>query len=77
VVADGVVPFFINWGTTPHPAASASVGGTLIALRAEHPDPERVRRTLEQLEIALPVRPGSSVSLIATIDSPRGRVELR
>ena len=77
VVADGVVPFFISWGATPHPAASAAKGGTLVNLRAEHPDAERVQRTLAQLGLAVPVRQAATVSLIATIDSPRGRVELR
>lgn len=77
VVADGLVPFFINWGTTPHPAASAARGGTLIGLRAEHQNPEPIRVVLGQLGIALPVSAGKSVALIATIDSPRGTVELR
>ena len=26
VVAGGVVPFFIDWGKTPHPAATADSG---------------------------------------------------
>ncbi len=77
VVADGLVPFFINWGTTPHPAASAEGGVTLVGLRAEHPDPERIRKTLEGIGLAMPVIAGKTVSLIATLDSPLGRVELR
>jgi Glyoxalase-like domain len=77
VVADGLVPFFINWGATPHPAASAAGGGTLVGLKAEHPNAERIRAVLGQLGIALPVTAEKSMSLVATIDSPRGRVELR
>jgi hypothetical protein len=77
VVADGLVPFFINWGTTPHPAATAAGGVTLVGLKAEHSDPDRIRTMLGQLGIPLPVSAGKSVSLVATIDSPRGRVELR
>ena len=38
VVADGLVPFFIDWGSSPHPALTAAKGATLIQLRAEHPD---------------------------------------
>src|SRR5512146_1137395 len=38
VVAGGVVPFFIDWGQSPHPARSAAKGATLVELRAEHPD---------------------------------------
>jgi hypothetical protein len=77
VIADGVVPFFIDWGQTPHPAATAATGATLIALRAEHPDPERVRTILDQLGLDLPVTSGATPALIATIAGPRGRVDLR
>jgi hypothetical protein len=77
VVADGLVPFFINWGTTPHPAAGAARGVTLVRLEAEHPDPERVGKMLSQLGLALPVRSGKIVSLVATFDCALGRVELR
>jgi hypothetical protein len=77
VVADGLVPFFIDWGQTPHPAASAAQGGTLIGLSAEHPDPERVSTLLGHVGLDLQVKNGPKPALIATIDSPRGRVELR
>ena len=77
VVADGVVPFFIDWGKTPHPAATATQGASLVTLRAEHPDAERVQRMLTGLELDLKVQPGSRGALIAVISSPRGRVELR
>lgn len=77
VVADGLVPFFIDWGSTPHPAASAATGAALVTLRAEHPDAAQVQRALGQVGIELPVRPGPRAALIAVIDSPRGRVELR
>jgi len=77
VVADGIVPFFIDWGTTPHPATTATRGASLVALRAEHPDADHVQRTLTELGVDLRVQPGSKPSLIAIISGPRGRVELR
>jgi hypothetical protein len=77
VVADGVIPFFIDWGKTPHPAATATQGASLVTLRAEHPDAERVQTMLTGLGLDLQVQPGSRPALIATISSPRGRVELR
>ncbi|HEU4508851.1 MAG TPA: VOC family protein [Pyrinomonadaceae bacterium] len=76
-VADGIVPLFIDWGNSPHPAHSAARGATLVSLRAEHPDVESVREMLRHLGVDLPVERGPRPSLIATIDSPRGRVELR
>ena len=76
-VADGIVPFFIDWGRSPHPAESAAKGATLVALRAEHPDAKNVERMLQRLGLAVPVIAGARPALVATIDCPRGRVELR
>jgi Glyoxalase-like domain len=76
-LADGLVPFFIDWGESPHPAATAAKGLTLIALRGEHPDAAQVGKILISLGLDLPLRTGPAPTLIATIDSPRGRVELR
>lgn len=77
VVADGIVPFFIDWGATPHPAASAASGASLVDLRAEHPEPTRVQGVLHQLGLDLQVRKGLKAALTATIVTPRGRIELR
>jgi hypothetical protein len=74
---DGIVPFFIDWGTSPHPAASAVKGAKLVGLRAEHPDPKEIRRILEAVGIDLPVTQGPKPVLIAIIECPKGRVELR
>src|SRR5262245_47236609 len=75
--ANGVIPFFIDWGASPHPAETAARGLTLIHLRAEHPDAEQLIDALGRLGIALPVRRDEQLALIAVIDSPGGRVELR
>ena len=77
VVADGVVPFVIDWGGTPHPARTATAGASLIELRTEHPDPPPVQDLLKQLGLEIRVQRGPRAGLIATVDSPRGRVELR
>jgi hypothetical protein len=77
VVADGVVPFFIDWGQTPHPSAGAAGGVTLVRLAAEHPDADRVQKTLRDLGLDLTVKSGAHPALIATLDTPRGRIELR
>jgi len=77
VLADGIVPFFIDWGKTPHPAQTAAVGATLVALRAEHPDARRVADMLRKLGLDLPVTSAPAPALIATVDCPKGRVELR
>ena len=76
VLADGLVPFFIDWGTSPHPSATAARGATLVQVRAEHPDAERTQKMLDILGLDLRVQKGSSPAIIATIDGLRGRVEL-
>lgn len=76
-VADGLVPFFIDWGTSPHPSATAARGATLVQVRAEHPDVARTQKMLDALGLELKVQKGSSPAIIATIDSPRGRVEVK
>lgn len=77
LIADGVVPFFIDWGSSPHPGGMAAKGAALAGLRAEHPDAGRIELMLRPLGLDLVVTPGARPALIATIDSPRGRVELR
>ena len=77
VLADGLVPYFIDWGTSPHPSATAARGATLVQVRAEHPDAPRAQMMLDALGLDLRVQKGAAPAIIATIDSPRGRVELR
>lgn len=76
-VGDGIVPFFIDWGESPHPAGVAAGGATLVGLRAEHPDPEKVSEILAAVGIELDVRGAAAPALVAELDTPRGRVELR
>jgi hypothetical protein len=75
--SDGIVPFFIDWGETPHPAATLPKGCALISLRAEHTDAERVRAMLVGLGLNLPVEPSPVPALIALVRTPLGDVELR
>ena len=77
LTADGLVPFFIDWGKTTNPAASLPKGCQLIDLRAEHPDANRIKAELAKLGLRLRVDSGSAPALIATIRTPKGDVELR
>jgi len=77
VIAHGIVPFFIDWGNTPHPSGTAAQGAQLLDLRAEHPDPERVQGLLDRLGINLLVSRGPRAALVALILCPNGQVELR
>src|SRR5262249_49407679 len=77
VLADRLIPYFIDWGSSPHPSATAAKGVTLTGLRAEHPDAERVQAMLKQPRLPLGVTRGPKPSIIATFDSPKGKVELK
>jgi Glyoxalase-like domain len=77
VVVDGIAPFFIDWGKTPHPATTAAQGASLVDLRAEHPDVKEVQALLDVLQLDLRVQAGPTPTLIATVNGPRGRVDLR
>jgi Glyoxalase-like domain len=77
VLGDGIVPFYIDWGHSSHPASTAPSGATLAALTAEHPDPDRMRDMIHSLGLALPVAIGPEPALIAEINCSNGRVLLR
>lgn len=77
IVEEGIVPFLIDWGDSPHPAASAPRGPVLSSLRAEHPDPERIERALSAVGVALAVERASQPGLIAALSTAHGEVELR
>jgi hypothetical protein len=76
-LGDVVIPFFIDWGASPHPSATAIGGPRLVSLSGEHPEPTRVRGVLGALDIDLPIAVGSRPALVATLDTARGPVEIR
>lgn len=76
-VFEGVVPFLIEWGATPHPALSAPAGCRILGLRAEHPDPAWARGALAALDVELNVTEAPEPALVAVIETPNGVVTLR
>jgi len=73
----GLIPFFIDWGLSTHPAGDAPASCSFVRLRLEHPGPRRLRGVLGALGLDVPVSSGREPALIATLASPRGEVELR
>jgi len=73
----GLVPYFIHWGDTPHPATSAPKGCRLQHVQAIHPDAERLTRILQRLGLDLVVQPGLTAQLMAIIDTPNGLIHLQ
>ena len=77
MLADGVVPFFIDWGTSPHPSSTAAHGLRLVDVRGEHPNADATRAMLTQLGIPLAVTSASRPALVATFQTAAGPAELR
>ena len=77
VVADGIIPFFIDWGLSSHPAPTAAAGATLVSLRAQHPNAGHVSEMLRAFALPLPVTTGPVPALVAEIDCPKGRMLLQ
>ncbi len=74
---DGLIPSLIDWGDTPSPATTSPTGCSLLGLEAIHPDPDTITAALKILDVDLRVSRGPQPTLIATINSPAGVVELR
>jgi len=73
---EGVVPFVIQWTSEPHPSKTAPAGCRFVSLRGEHPAPDGVRAMLKALAVDLEVAEGAAPRLVATVETPNGRVEL-
>jgi len=76
VIADGLVPFLIDWGASSHPAAMAPRGPRLLELRALHPEPRSIQTQLRALGIVLKVSYSPAPGLRACFSTPDGLVEL-
>ncbi|MDT4915855.1 MAG: hypothetical protein QOH89_555 [Pseudonocardiales bacterium] len=74
--AGGLVPFLIDWGTTPHPTSRALPSTPLRALRATHSEPEPARSALLALRVDLAVDLGEPVALLLDVDGSAGPVRL-
>lgn len=73
---DGIVPFLTQWTSQPHPSLTSPAGCEFVSLRAEHPDPTNIEALLDALAVDMPVQQGHAPRLIATLDTPNGRLDL-
>jgi hypothetical protein len=72
----GLIPFFIDWGTAPHPSETAAPGLELVSFRADHPDPDAVGRVLQRLGEPIEIRRGAEPALRVRLAGPSGAVTL-
>lgn len=72
----GVLPFFIDWGDTPHPAKSLPSGCELVDLILYHPHADEVASRMRALGLEMPVETADEPRITATIRTPSGDVTL-
>lgn len=71
-----MVPFFIDWGSSPHPSDTAPQGIRLTSLVVGHPDPEWYIGLLETFGLDYPVIRAAQPTLQAMLSGPAGRLLL-
>lgn len=70
----GLLPFFIDWGETPHPSATSPAGISSPRLTALHPDAEKLALIYRNLGINVPVAAHNQPGLRLDIATPKGVV---
>ena len=76
MVLHGIFPMLIDWGHSPHPAATAPRGCRLDELRLFHPEATEVERLMSSIGIEQTVHQGEQPSISVVIEAPTGKVQL-
>ncbi|MBL8672057.1 MAG: VOC family protein [Alphaproteobacteria bacterium] len=71
-----VVPFFIDWMDSPHPARALPDAGRLASVSVTHPEPQRVDALYAAVGLKERVARAAPPSLTAEVETPKGRVRL-
>lgn len=69
---DRLIPFLIDWGTTPHPGLSDLPTLELLALRVAHPDPAGLTTAYRALGVDVEVEQGAAAALTLVVVGPQG-----
>ncbi|HUR42678.1 MAG TPA: VOC family protein [Aestuariivirga sp.] len=72
-----LVPFFIDWMESEHPAKTAPRGGRLKSIEVFSPEAKKLRKLYDILRLEIAVKEGASPGLAATIASGSGEHVLR
>jgi hypothetical protein len=71
------VPFFIQWAPeSVHPSLDSPQGCRLTGFSIRHSSPAPLVSLLQQLGLDADVQPAERVQLAATLETPKGRIEL-
>jgi len=72
--AGGVIPFIIDWGTTPHPSTDLPNQCKMLELVVSHPDADRLRPALETSDVSIVAAPEPGIR--ARLQTPNGEINL-
>jgi hypothetical protein len=71
------VPFFIEWASgSPHPSGDSPAGCELRSLELGHPDSAALAAILKALAIDARISQSATVRMRASIQTPKGTIEL-
>ena len=70
----GFMPFFIAWGSTPHPATTSPAGAALKQFRVEHPRAAELQALYRALGLDIRVDPAAEPRMILEVSTPKGLV---
>ena len=72
-----LLPFFIQWDKDSlHPSQDSPAGCQLVSLEFAHPDAEAMTAAMNSLGIKACVSKASAPAIIATLQTPKGEIEL-
>lgn len=66
------VPFFIDWGETPHPSATSAQGLELLSFEVVHPEPDGLSDLYRRLGVSVEVIAGPAPGFRLRMRTPRG-----
>jgi hypothetical protein len=70
---DGLAPFLIDWGSTPHPTSRDLPAIPLLMMTGVHPDPAAVHKVMDALGLEFLVRKDARPGLVAVLTDAGGR----
>jgi hypothetical protein len=75
--ANGLIPFFIQWGPQSlHPSEDSPQGCTLKSMQLISPDPKKLDATLRAVGIRAEARQGAAPSISVALNTPKGVLDL-
>lgn len=72
-----LIPFFIDWRDSEHPAASAPPGGCIASFEVRTPGAGQLSGIFRTLGLDIDVIEAAAPCVVATLQSARGRTEIR